>query len=144
VTRPERILVATVLSEQTSSLMAKWQARLVLQETTSLWDVLIVEATALPSHDYWTRLAHWLRAWPFGSGHRVRMVRCPDGQPWESATGKFRLWSSYEHLLMVDIHALLAHDAMQRLADSGLPKTGGPGYLFLRGELRDQLIEETP
>jgi hypothetical protein len=140
--RPPRILVATVLSEATSPLMARWQARLVLQETQLLWDVLVIEATSQPSHDYWTRLSHWLNSWPFGSGHKARLVRCPDGSPWRVAGGKFAQWRSYEHLLMVDIHALIAPDAMQRLADSGLPKTGGAGCVFMRGELRGELIEE--
>ena len=138
--RPSRILVVTVLTEQTSPLMARWQAHLVLQDTAYLWDVLVVEATSRPSHDYWARLNHWAKAWPFGSGHKVRLLRCPDGQPWRVASGKWNSWRSYENLLMVDIHALLLPDAMQRLADSGLPKTGGAGCLFVRE--RDELIEE--
>lgn len=101
--RPPRLLVATVLREESAHLMARWQARLVLQETSDLWDVLVVETTPQPSSDYWGRLSHWLQSWPFGPGHKVRLLRCPDGNPWEAAEAKYERWSSYDRIVGIPL-----------------------------------------
>lgn len=144
--RPPRVLVATTLVEQHWPALGAWQDAVAAQETELLWDVAVTDGTDRPSPGYVDRLREWSRAAPFGTRHRVRLLRVGlDAEGlmfaapgyklayarsllWE----KFTSWTSYEYLALLDVTIPPAPRTLQRLYESAQPWAVG----LLEGSVR--------
>jgi hypothetical protein len=131
-TRPPRLLVATVVTEDRMSGFDNWVAALRAQETELLWDLVLVDGTDEPSPWYIRWLVAWSKSRPFGPRHRVRLLRAgaTQGEGYRDEEikarvarrllwGKFENWASYDLLLSLEVELLIPVDTIQRLYRAG-------------------------
>lgn len=130
--RPPRLLVATVVTEDRMQDFDSWAAALRAQETELLWDLVLCDGTDDPSPWYIRWLVAWSKSHPFGPRHRVRLLRVglTQGEGYRDEEikarvarrllwGKFENWASYDLLLSLEVELLIPADLIQRLYRAG-------------------------
>lgn len=160
--RPSRVLVATCLVESMWPHLAVWQQALCAQETELLWDVAVIDGTDQPSPGYAECLRLWARRGPFGTAHRVRLLRVgldAEGRSFLAAGyklayarrllwEKFAAWGSYDFLLSLALDVALPPAALQRLYEARVPWavafTPDAGRPLRHSLLSGELVRQVP